>query len=99
VPFTSSVNDSARGVLYAPGQPGNWLAEGDIEAALDAETLQEILHRYRSLNRWVVGQLAFELAGRLFPDILAITGSVMDRAKAIAEAIHPYRHATPFTPL
>ncbi|MFQ6094256.1 MAG: type II toxin-antitoxin system VapC family toxin [bacterium] len=28
------------------------VAEGRIEAAVDAEVLQEILHRYRALNRW-----------------------------------------------
>jgi predicted nucleic acid-binding protein len=62
------------------------VAAGDIDATLDAETLQEILHRYRALNRWVDGQQVFELARRLFPDVLAITGAVMDRAKVIADS-------------
>jgi predicted nucleic acid-binding protein len=28
------------------------VARGEVEAALDAESLQEILHRYRALGRW-----------------------------------------------
>ena len=31
------------------------VARGEIEAALDAETLQEILHRYKAIRRWPEG--------------------------------------------
>ena len=29
------------------------VAEERVEAIIDAELLQEILHRYRALNRWI----------------------------------------------
>jgi len=32
------------------------IARGEVEAALDADVLQEILHRYRALRRWNDGR-------------------------------------------
>jgi len=61
------------------------VAAGEIEAAVDAEVLQEILHRYRALHRWNEGRQVYALARRLFPEVLAITGSVMDGAKQLAD--------------
>jgi hypothetical protein len=61
------------------------VAEGDLEATIDAEILQEILHRYRSLHRWPEGKEVYALARRLFPDVLAITGVVMDHARQLAD--------------
>ena len=37
------------------------LAAEDLPAAIDAEVLQEILHRYRSMGRWDDGKRVFEL--------------------------------------
>ena len=56
------------------------IANAEIEATIDAEILQEILHRYRSINRWEDGQRVYELAYRLFPNVLPITVEVMDQA-------------------
>lgn len=61
------------------------VATGEVEAAVDAEVLQEILHRYRALHRWPEGRQVFELARTLLPEVLAITGAVMDRAKQLAD--------------
>ena len=61
------------------------VANEEVEATVDAEVLQEIIHRYRALRRWPDGQKVFALARRLFPDVLAITGSVMDQAKLLAD--------------
>lgn len=61
------------------------VAAGEIDAALDAEVLQEIIHRYRALQRWADGRKVYDLARRLFPHVLAITGSVMDLAKQLAD--------------
>ena len=61
------------------------VAAGEIEASVDAEVLQEILHRYRALNRWNDGRKVYELARSLFPEVLAITGEVMDYAKQLAD--------------
>jgi predicted nucleic acid-binding protein len=59
------------------------VAAGDISAAIDAETLQEILHRYRSLHRWQDAERVYELARTIFPDVLAVTADVMDEARLI----------------
>ena len=61
----------------------NRVASGEVEANIDAEVLQEILHRYRSLHRWSDGQRVYDLARKLFPEVLAITGEVMDEARRI----------------
>jgi predicted nucleic acid-binding protein len=61
------------------------VAVGEIEAAVDAEVLQEIIHRYRALRRWSEGQQVYALARKLFPEVLAITGGVMDGAKPLAD--------------
>jgi predicted nucleic acid-binding protein len=61
------------------------VAAGEIEAIVDAEVLQEIIHRYRALHRWNEGQQVYALARKLFPEVLAITGSVMGGAKKLAD--------------
>jgi predicted nucleic acid-binding protein len=61
------------------------VAAGDVEATVDAGALQEAIHRYRALHRWAEGQRVYELARTLFPEVLAITGAVMDYAKQIAD--------------
>ncbi len=62
------------------------VANGEIDAAIDAEALQEILHRYRSLNRWTEGQRVYVLARSLFSDILPITGELLEHAKELMDA-------------
>ena len=57
------------------------VAEGKVKAAVDAEVLQEILHRYQALERWDEGRLVYDAARTLFPDVLPITAEVMDRAR------------------
>ena len=61
------------------------VAAGDMDATMDAEVLQEVIHRYRTLKRWPDGKKVFELARKLFPEVLAITGEVMDHAKRLAD--------------
>jgi predicted nucleic acid-binding protein len=62
------------------------VAAGEVEAAVDAEVLQEVIHRYRALRRWPEGQLVYESTRGLFPEVLAITGPVMDYAKRLVDA-------------
>ncbi len=73
------------------------VARGEVEAALDAEALQEILHRYRAIRRWPQGRLVYDAARRLFPmvipvdaDILDIARTLMDRHEALSarDALH-----------
>jgi predicted nucleic acid-binding protein len=61
------------------------VAAGDVEATVDAEVLQEIIHRYCALKRWAEGKQVYTLSRRLFPEVLAITGQVMDYAKHLAD--------------
>ena len=65
-------------------------ARGEVEGALDAQSLQEILHRYRALGRWAEGRRVYDLARRLFPEILPITTPLVDRARRLLEAICSY---------
>ena len=61
------------------------VADGRIEAAVDAEALREILHRYRALGRWTDGRTVYDLARRIFPVVLPITGEIVDRARVILD--------------
>lgn len=61
-------------------------AAGSEEAAIDAEVLQEILHRYRALKRWKEGRLVYDTARLVFPEVLAVTGEVMDGARRLMDA-------------
>jgi predicted nucleic acid-binding protein len=61
------------------------VARGEIDAALDAEVLQEILHRYRALSRWHDGRRVYDQARTLFPVIFPVTEAVMDRARVLLD--------------
>lgn len=56
-----------------------------IEAAVDVEVLQEILHRYRAIREWEKGRRAYDLARQIFPLIIPITTEVMDDARVIMD--------------
>ena len=64
------------------------VARGEVDAALDAEVLQEILHRYRALGRWEDGRRLYDAARRVVLVVLPITADVMDEARAIMDE-HP----------
>lgn len=61
------------------------IGAGDREAAIDAEVLQEILHRYRSLGRWPEGVEIYRNARLLFERPLVITSEVMDQTVVLME--------------
>lgn len=66
----------------------DWLeraARGEVEAGMDAEVLQEILHRYRQGGRWEDGRTVYDLARRSIPAVLAVTAEVMDLAREILD--------------
>jgi predicted nucleic acid-binding protein len=56
------------------------IASGEVEAAIDAEVLQEILHRYRAIGRWLEGSRLYEAVRRTVPLTFAITGEIVDSA-------------------
>jgi predicted nucleic acid-binding protein len=61
------------------------VAEETIEAVVDAEILQEILHRYRALKRWSDGRALYDLTRRIFPSVVPITSDVVDRARSLLD--------------
>jgi uncharacterized protein len=56
------------------------IASGTIDAVIDAEVLQEILHRYRSIHRWEDGCRVFELARQIVPIVVPVTDETLDLA-------------------
>ena len=60
------------------------IAEG-VSLVTDAEVLQEILHRYRALNRWTDGREVYDLARQIFPAVLPITSEILDRARILLD--------------
>jgi len=85
-------------LMYAAGAPHpnkapcvRWLAsvaEGLIDAVIDAETLQEVLHRYRAIGRWEDGRRVYDLARAIFPVIVPIGAPALDRARTLLDE-HP----------
>jgi predicted nucleic acid-binding protein len=61
------------------------VADGSVDATIDAEVLQEILHRYRVLGRWADGKVVYDNARIIFPAVLAITVEVIDRARILLD--------------
>lgn len=61
------------------------VASGEIEAAIDAEVLQEILHRYRAMGRWQDGRTVFDHARRIAPLVLPVTAEVLDSARELLD--------------
>jgi uncharacterized protein len=61
------------------------VAQGAVEAVIDAEVLQEILHRYRALGRWPEGRLVYDTARLIFPATLPVTTEVMDCARRLLD--------------
>ena len=64
------------------------IADGEVDAAIDAEVLQEILHRYRAIRRWEDGRRVYDLTRTLLPVVLPITAPILDAARAFMDA-HP----------
>jgi hypothetical protein len=62
------------------------IAAGELEAAVDAEVLQELLHRYRALGRWAEGREVYDLARVVFSVVLSITTVELDRARLVLDA-------------
>jgi predicted nucleic acid-binding protein len=64
------------------------VARGTVEAAIDAEILQEVLHRYRSLGRRRDGFRLYDLTRTVVRTVLPVTDAVMDEARSLLES-HP----------
>jgi predicted nucleic acid-binding protein len=64
------------------------VAAGELAGAVNAEVLQEILHRFRGTPRWADGLRMYELARHAIALVLPITEGVMDRAVRLMQR-HP----------
>ena len=61
------------------------VAKGEIHGVIDAETLQEILHRYRAIGRWEIGRHVFDLARGIVPEVIPITAAIVDDARDLLD--------------
>jgi hypothetical protein len=61
------------------------VAERKVKATVDAGVLQEILHRYRALNRWGDGKFVYDMARRIFLSVIPITVAIVDRARMMLD--------------
>lgn len=58
-------------------------AAQDPMCCVNAEVLQEILHRYRAIGRWVDGQDVYSLAKRIVPTVEPVTAEIMDETVSL----------------
>ena len=89
-------------IMYAAGAPHRnraksleyleQVARREVDAAIDAEVLQEILHRYKAIKRWADGRRVYDLTRRVFPVVLSIDAVTIDRARSLMES-HRYLSA------
>ncbi len=61
------------------------VADDRIDGVLDAEVLQELLHRYRSIGGWTGGRAVYDHARGIFPMVLPITADVLDAARLLLD--------------
>ncbi len=61
------------------------VANGEIDAVVDAEVLQEILHRYRAIGRWDDGRRVYDLVRQIVHAVLPITAEILDDARALMD--------------
>lgn len=62
------------------------VAAAQTSACVSVEVLQEVLHRYRAIDRWSDGRRVYELARQIFPAVIPVTVAMLDRACDILEA-------------
>lgn len=82
--------------MYAGGRPHahkapslallRRVARGEVDAGIDAEVLQEILHRYRSINCWSDGRRVYDFTRRIMTMVLPVTVEVMDGARGLMDS-------------
>ncbi|MEW5740481.1 MAG: type II toxin-antitoxin system VapC family toxin [Myxococcota bacterium] len=59
------------------------VAEGSLEAATNAEVLQELLHRYRRLLQWEQVMTLYESVRVIVPEVLPVTARDLDRSRSL----------------
>lgn len=61
------------------------VARAELDAAVDAEVLQEILHRYRAIGRWAGGRQVYDGARRIVGFVIPVTADVVDSARRLLD--------------
>ena len=61
------------------------VARREVDAAIDAEVLQEILWRYRAIKRWQDGRRVFDMTRRIVPRVVPITAEIAERARRLMD--------------
>ena len=61
------------------------IAEGEIDAVIDAEVLQEILHRFSAIGRLQDGLRLFDEFERIVSDVIPVEHRDVAEARAILE--------------
>ena len=61
------------------------VARGEMDAAVDAEILQEILHRYRAIGRWDQGKRVFDLTRQLVPHVIPLSAEDLDLTRTLMD--------------
>jgi len=84
-------------LMYAAGAPHahkgpsvallNRIARGEVDAAVDADVLQEILHRYAALKQWKAGRRLYDDARVILPRVVPVTGEAMDLARTLMDDV------------
>ena len=55
------------------------IASKEIDACINVEVLQEILHRYRHINRWEDGKSVYSLTRKIVPVIFPVDTFIMEK--------------------
>jgi uncharacterized protein len=61
------------------------IADGQVKAGIDAEVLQEILHRYRAIGRWSDGRRVYDLTKKIIETVIPIDLDILDAARALMD--------------
>ena len=87
----------ANVLMYAAGAPHphkadsvallERIARGEVDAAVDAEVLQEILHRYSALKLWKTGRRLYDHVRVVLPRVVPVTGEVIDHARTLLDDV------------
>src|SRR4051794_18485009 len=56
---------------------------GEVDAIVSVEVLHEILHRYRSVNRWEFGMRIYDVARESVVRVLPVDDEVLDFARGL----------------
>ena len=81
--------------MYAAGTPHenkipcveflHSVARLEYDCCVNAETLQEILHRSRAINRWQEGKEVYSLVKKIIPTVEPVTAEIMDKAAELMD--------------